>query len=68
MAAVRHLEFYEFHFWSCDCRRVRNLPTYTKISSKYDDFLRRYGVLTIFKMAVVRHLEFEFSKFAVCVM
>jgi len=27
-----------------------------KISSKYDDFLQRYGDITIFKMAAVRHL------------
>ena len=35
-------------------------------SSKSDDFSRRYGVLTIFKMAEVLHLQF--LKFAVYVM
>jgi len=29
-----------------------------QISSKSDDFSLRYGDLTIFKMAAVRHLEF----------
>jgi len=30
MADVRHLELKNFHFCSCDCRRVRNLLMYTK--------------------------------------
>jgi len=36
--------------------RIR--PPDAQISSKSDDFLLRYGDLTIFKMAAVRHLEF----------
>jgi len=27
---ARHLEFKKIHFWSCDCRRIRNLLMYTK--------------------------------------
>jgi len=37
-----------------------------EISSKSDDFSRRYGDFTIFNMAAVRHLVFY--KFAVFVM
>jgi len=37
-----------------------------QISSKLDDFSLRYGDLTIFKMAAVRHIGFQ--KFAVFVM
>jgi len=36
--------------------RIR--PPDAQISSKSDDFLLKYGDLTIFKMAAVRHLEF----------
>jgi len=30
MAAVRHLEFKNSYFWSCDCRFVHNLLMYAK--------------------------------------
>jgi len=37
---------------------ARQAANVCQISSKSDDFSRRYSVLTIFKMAAVRHLEF----------
>ena len=45
-----------FHIWSRDFHRVRNLYLYT--ASKSDDFSLRCGDLTIFKMADLHHLKF----------
>jgi len=45
-----------FHFWSFDVHPVQNLLLCIKISSKFDNFSLRYGDITIFKMAAVRHL------------
>ena len=44
-----------FHFWSRDVRPVQNAAVY-KISSKSDDFSLRYGDISIFNTAAVRHL------------
>jgi len=48
-----------FHFWSRDVHPVQNLLLCSvyKISSKSDDFSLRYGDMSIFKIAAVRHLE-----------
>ena len=46
-----------FHFWSRDIHPVQNLLLCTKISSKSDDFSLRYGDISIFRMAAVRHIE-----------
>jgi len=65
MAAAAILNFKNFNFWSRDCNRVQFSIVY-QISSKSDDFWLRYGDLTIFKMAAVRH--FGFLKCVVFVM
>ena len=57
MAAAAILNFKNFNFWSRDCNRVQSNVVY-QISLKSDDFLLRYGDITIFKMAAVRHLGF----------
>ena len=46
--------FKNFNFWSRDY----SICYMYQISSKSDDFWLRYGDLTIFKMAAVRHLGF----------
>ena len=45
-----------FHFWSRDVHPVQNLLHVYKILWKSDDFSLRYGDISIFKMAAVRHL------------
>jgi len=46
-----------FHFWSRDVHPVQNLLLCVyKFLWKSDDFPLRYGDITIFKMAAVRHL------------
>ena len=52
----RHLEFEKFQFLVT--RLQSAFAVMCRISSKSDDFSLRYGDLTIFKMAVVRHLGF----------
>jgi len=37
-----------------------------KIPSKSDDFLSNYYDITIFEMAVFRHVEFSKPKFSLC--
>jgi len=49
ITTAANLNFKNFSFRSRECHQV---------SSKSDDFLLRYGDLTIFKMAAVRHLGF----------
>jgi len=49
----RHLEFQKLQFLS---RSISDVVY--RILSKSDNFSLRYGDLTIFKMAAVRHLEF----------
>jgi len=46
--------FKNFNFWSRDY----SICYMYRISSKSDNFSLRYGDLTIFKMAAVRHLDF----------
>ena len=58
MAAATILNFKNFNFWSRDCHRVQYLMQYTKFQQNPTIFLLRYGDLTIFKMAAVRHLGF----------
>ena len=56
IAAVRHLEFWKFSFlitWRIS--GSKSAAVY-KISSKADYFSLRYGDISIFKMAAVRHL------------
>jgi len=55
--------FKKCHIWSRDCHGVPNLLLCTKFHQNRF-FSLRYGNLTIFKMAAVRHVEF--SKFEVC--
>ena len=57
MAAAAILNFTKFSFWSREQNQVQHLLVY-RISSKLDDFLVRYGDLTIFEMVAVRHLGF----------
>ena len=47
-----------FNFLSRDCNRVQYLTLCTKFHQNRTIFLLRYGDLTIFKMAAVRHLGF----------
>jgi len=58
MAAVAILNFKNFNSMSRDSNRVQY-----QMSLKSDDFSLRYGDLTIFKMAVVRHIGLQ--RFAV---
>jgi len=64
MAVAAIFNFKNFNFWLRDCNQVYDVVY--QISSKLDDVWLRYGDVTIFKMAAVRHLEF--LKFAVFVM
>ena len=57
MAAAAILNFKNFNFWWRDCKGAISDVMY-KTSSKSDNFSLRYGDLTIFNMAAVRHLEF----------
>ena len=47
-----------FHFFVTSRSSSSKSAALYKISSKSDDFSPRYGDITIFKMAAVRHLEF----------
>ena len=59
MAAAAILNFKNSNFWSRDCNGVQSIyDVVYQISSKSDDFWPRYGDLTIFKMAAVRHVKF----------
>jgi len=67
MATAAILNFKNFNFWSRDCcHRVQYLIVVYQVSSKSDDFSLRYGDLTIFKMAAVRHLGFKNLQFLLC--
>jgi len=57
MAVAAILNSKNFNFWSRDCSGSTFAVVY-RISSKSDNFSLRYDDLTIFKMAVVRHLGF----------
>ena len=54
----RHLEFLKMQFLVTWLLLGSISDVVYQISSKSDDFSLRYGDLTIFKMAAVRHLEF----------
>ena len=66
MAAAAILNFKNFNFWSRVCNRVQYMMLCTKFDQNQTFLRLRYGDLTIFKMAAVRHLVFK--KFAVFVM
>jgi len=59
------LSFKNVHIWSRVCHRVTKMLLCSEVHHNRMIFLLRYGDLTIFKMAAVRHLEF--SKLVVCV-
>jgi len=66
-ASAAILNFKNFNFWSRDCNWPGSISDVVyQISLKSDDFSQRYGDITIFKMAAVRHLGFK--KIAVFVM
>jgi len=65
MAAAAILNSKNCNFWWRDCNRVQYLMLAYKTSSKSDNFSLRYGDLTIFKMAAVRHLKFYIFAFFV---
>jgi len=54
----RHLEFYKIQFLVTWTESGSKFAIVYRISSKSDDFSLRYGDLTIFEMAAVRHLGF----------
>jgi len=54
----RHLEFLKIQFLVTRLSSSSISAVVRQISSKSDDFSVRYGDLTIFKMAAVRHLGF----------
>ena len=56
MAAAAILNFKNFNFWSRELGSMSDVVY--QISSKSGNFSLRYGDLTIFKMAAVRHVEF----------
>jgi len=58
MAAIRHLEFWQFSYSIMRLSSNFNSAFVYQISSKSDNLSLRYGDFTIFKMTDVRHLEF----------
>jgi len=58
MAAAAILNFKNSIFWSRDCIQVQHLLQCIEFYQNRTIFLLRYGNLTIFKMAAVRHLGF----------
>ena len=56
MAAIRRFEFWKFSFLIMRRSPSSKSAAVYKISWKSDYFSRRYGDITIFKMAAVRHL------------
>jgi len=64
MASVRHLEFGNFLFFTFASPWSKRASAY-QISSNSEYSRLRYGDITIFKMAAVRHVGF--SKFDIFV-
>jgi len=58
MAAAAMLNFKNFSFFVTRLSSGSISDVMYQLSSKSDDFSLRYGDLTIFKMAAVRHLRF----------
>ena len=63
MAPVRHLEFGNFCIFVTFPSPYSKFASAYQISSNSDDSRLRYGAITIFKMAAVRHVGF--SKFEI---